>query len=118
MNNLVSIIIPIYNRADLIIQTLESISNQTHENFECLIIDDGSEDDTENVVKGFVESDTRFQFFKRPSNKVKGPNACRNYGFEKATGDFIYFFDSDDFLKEKALFSLVYYGVWRPCGVQ
>jgi glycosyltransferase involved in cell wall biosynthesis len=103
MSNLVSIIIPIYNRADLIIQTLESISNQTHENFECLIIDDGSEDDTENVVNEFIESDTRFQFFKRPSNKVKGPNACRNYGFEKASGDFIYFFDSDDFLKEKAL---------------
>lgn len=103
MNNLVSIIIPTYNRADVIIQTLESIRHQTYKNFECLIIDDGSEDATENVVNKFIESDTRFHFYKRPTTKIKGPNACRNYGFEKATGNFIYFFDSDDYLKPNAL---------------
>lgn len=103
MNNLVSIIIPTYNRADLIIETLESIRNQTYENFECLIVDDASEDKTEEVISKFIESDNRFQLHKRPSNKIKGPNACRNYGFEKAKGDFVYFFDSDDFLKPHAL---------------
>lgn len=103
MNSLVSIIIPVYNRADLIISTLESIRNQTYSLFECLIVDDGSEDETAEVVSEFMESDSRFLFYKRPAGSIKGPNACRNYGFEKAQGDFIYFFDSDDFLKSHAL---------------
>ncbi|HRE79347.1 MAG TPA: glycosyltransferase family A protein [Flavobacterium sp.] len=103
MNNLVSIIIPTYNRADLIIKTLESIRNQTYQHFECLIIDDGSNDSTEQIVQLFIDSDNRFEFFKRPSDTKKGPNTCRNYGFVKAKGNFIYFFDSDDFLKPHAL---------------
>lgn len=103
MSNLISIIIPTYNRANLIIQTLESIRNQTYQNFECIIVDDGSDDDSEKLVSNFIETDNRFQFYKRPSNIKKGPNACRNYGFQKAKGDFIYFFDSDDFLKPHAL---------------
>lgn len=103
MNNLVSIIIPTYNRADIISTTLESIRNQTYKYFECLIVDDGSDDKTEEVVLKFIDSDNRFKFYIRPSNKIKGPNSCRNYGFEKAKGDFIYFFDSDDFLKLHAL---------------
>ncbi|WP_396148812.1 glycosyltransferase family 2 protein [Flavobacterium sp.] len=103
MGKLVSIIIPTYNRANLIIQTLESIRNQTYREFECLIIDDGSDDNTEEVVQLFINADNRFQFLERPSNKIKGPNSCRNYGFEKARGEFIYFFDSDDFLKPHAL---------------
>lgn len=103
MSNLISIIIPTFNRANLIIQTLESIQNQTYQNFECIIVDDGSDDDSEKVVSNFIEKDNRFQFYKRPSDKIKGPNACRNYGFEKSKGEFIYFFDSDDFLKPHAL---------------
>ncbi|MEZ4838940.1 glycosyltransferase family 2 protein [Flavobacterium sp.] len=103
MDNLVSIIIPAYNRADLIVSTLESIRHQTHKEFECLIIDDDSNDNTAEVVQLFIESDNRFQFYKRPISKIKGPNSCRNYGFEKAKGNFIYFFDSDDFLKPHAL---------------
>jgi glycosyltransferase involved in cell wall biosynthesis len=103
MSNLISIIIPTYNRANLIIQTLESIQNQTYQNFECIIVDDGSDDDSEKVVSNFIEKDNRFQFYKRPSDKIKGPNACRNYGYEKSKGEFIYFFDSDDFLKPHAL---------------
>lgn len=103
MNSLISIIIPAYNRADLIISTLESIRNQTYPQFECLIVDDGSEDETAEVVSEFMESDSRFLFYKRPAGSIKGPNTCRNYGFEKAQGDFIYFFDSDDFLKPHAL---------------
>jgi glycosyltransferase involved in cell wall biosynthesis len=103
MDSLISIIIPTYNRVDLITQTLESIQNQSYKNFECLVIDDGSTDNTEMIVQKFFKIDNRFQFYKRPSGRKKGPNACRNYGFEIAKGNFIYFFDSDDFLKPHAL---------------
>lgn len=103
MNNLISIIIPTYNRANLISMTLKSIQNQSYKNFECLVVDDGSTDETEMVLQNFIKSDPRFQFLKRPSSRKNGPNSCRNYGFEKAIGDFIYFFDSDDFLKSHAL---------------
>jgi len=103
MNKLISIIIPTYNRADLIIQTLESIQNQSYKDFECLIVDDGSDDNSEQVIQEFIVSDNRFQFLKRPVKRKKGPNACRNFGFENAKGEFIYFFDSDDFLKPHAL---------------
>lgn len=102
-NDLISIIIPTFNRADFIIQTLESIQNQSYKNFECLTIDDGSTDNTEMIVQKKFNYDKRFQFLKRPLNTKKGPNACRNYGFQNAKGDFIYFFDSDDFLKPHAL---------------
>lgn len=102
-NHLISIIIPVFNRANLIIPTLVSISEQSFEDYECLIIDDGSTDSTEAVVLKFIETDNRFKFYKRPLNRTKGPNACRNYGFEKAKGEFIYFFDSDDYLKPNAL---------------
>ncbi len=103
MNKLISIIIPTYNRADLISKTLESIQNQSYKDFECLIVDDGSEDDSEEIIQLFSDSDNRFQFHKRPLNRIKGPNACRNFGFEISKGDFIYFFDSDDILKSNAL---------------
>jgi glycosyltransferase involved in cell wall biosynthesis len=103
MDKLVSIIIPTFNRADLISDTLESIRIQTYPNFECLIVDDGSTDDSKKVISSFCNSDKRFQLFSRPQDRIKGPNTCRNYGFENAKGDFIYFFDSDDFLKPNAL---------------
>ena len=103
MDKLVSIIIPTFNRADLIIDTLRSIRAQTYQNFECLLVDDGSTDESNQVISSFCNSDKRFQLFIRPQNRIKGPNACRNYGFEQAKGDFIYFFDSDDFLKPNAL---------------
>ena len=107
MDKLVSVIIPTFNRAAVIIDTLESIRKQTYPNFECLVVDDGSTDDSIKVIASFCEKDNRFQLFSRPSNRMKGPNACRNYGFENAKGDFIYFFDSDDFLKPTALESYV-----------
>lgn len=107
MDKLVSIIIPTYNRADLISQTLESIRNQTYQQFECIIVDDGSADNSNEIIQLFIESDNRFQFHKRPITRAKGPNACRNYGFEKAKGAFIYFFDSDDFLKPHAVATYV-----------
>ncbi len=106
MDNLISIIIPTYNRADLLHETLESFIGQTHENWECLIVDDGSTDTTVEVIKNYTVKDKRFKLLSRPPNRQKGANACRNYGFEQSSGVFINWFDSDDiaapeFLEQK-----------------
>ncbi|WP_274475884.1 glycosyltransferase family 2 protein [Mangrovimonas aestuarii] len=101
-SSLVSIIIPTYNRAHLISRTLDSILDQTYSKWECIIVDDGSTDDTKNVVQNFVDKDSRFQYYRRPKSIPKGANACRNYGFELSRGEFINWLDSDDvFLPEK-----------------
>ncbi|MFC4739536.1 glycosyltransferase family 2 protein [Flavobacterium ponti] len=97
-NPLISIIIPAYNRAQLIRETLDSILAQTYENWECIIVDDGSTDNTEEVLKEYQASDNRFQFYKRPNDKLKGANACRNYGFQLSRGEYVGWFDSDDIM--------------------
>ncbi|MCK7589902.1 glycosyltransferase [Subsaxibacter sp. CAU 1640] len=97
-NQLVSIIIPTYNRADLLPQTLDSIWDQTYENWECLIIDDGSVDNTKAVVASYVQKDPRFKYSIRPNGYGSGGNGARNYGFEISSGKFIQWFDSDDLM--------------------
>lgn len=94
----ISLIIPTYNRANLIAETLQSVINQTYSNWECIIVDDGSSDNTEQVVNNFIDKDARISYYKRPENRPKGANACRNFGFEKSTGDIINWLDSDDLL--------------------
>ncbi len=91
---LFSIIIPTYNRALLLGDTIESVLNQKFEDFELLIIDDGSTDNTQAVVQKFV-SDVRVRYFKK-ENGERG--AARNFGASLATGQFINFFDSDDLM--------------------
>ncbi|MFP4845637.1 glycosyltransferase family 2 protein [Winogradskyella sp. PE311] len=95
---LVSVIIPTFNRAAIIRETLDSLIAQTYERWECLIIDDGSTDDLELLVAKYTQRDNRFRFYKRPKEKQKGANACRNYGFEKSNGEFVNWFDSDDIM--------------------
>ncbi|WP_416448157.1 glycosyltransferase family 2 protein [Leeuwenhoekiella sp. A2] len=100
---LVSIIIPTYNRAHLITETLDSILVQTYKNWECIIVDDGSTDNTEEIVQTYLENDSRFQYHHRPEDRLKGANACRNYGFELSRGEYIQWFDSDDLMERNAL---------------
>ncbi len=87
-----------YNRAQLITKALKSIQNQVFENWECLIIDDGSTDQTSEVVLEFIKEDTRFRYKSRPSNYKKGLPGCRNYGLDIAKGNYIIFFDDDDII--------------------
>lgn len=99
---LVSVIIPVYNRDYLIKETLDSIKNQTYQNFECIIVDDGSTDSTKSIVQKFIMVDSRFKYLERPSERLKGANSCRNFGFEQSKGEYINWFDSDDIMhKEK-----------------
>jgi len=95
---MITIIMPIYNRAHLIEETLNSIKAQTYTNWECIIVDDGSTDNTLEVTKNVIKEDNRIQLFKRPETVKKGPSACRNYAFLKAIGSYIQFFDSDDIM--------------------
>lgn len=99
----ISIIIPTFNRVHLLEETMNSILAQTYENWECLIVDDGSTDDSQKVFNRYADLDSRFLFFKRPPSKRKGANACRNIGLEKATGNYVIFFDSDDLMTENHL---------------
>lgn len=104
MNSLlVSIIIPTYNRAHLIGETLDSILMQTYTNWECIIVDDGSIDNTENVIENYVDRDSRFRFYHRPKNLLGGGNAARNYGFQHSKGEFTNWFDSDDIMHKDHL---------------
>jgi glycosyltransferase involved in cell wall biosynthesis len=96
-HNKISIVIPTYNRVDLIVETLNSVLGQTYTNWECIIVDDGSTDNISEVLISYLK-DPRFKFYNRPLEKKKGANSCRNYGFEMSTGDFIKWFDSDDIM--------------------
>ena len=102
MRQLISIIIPTYNRAHIIGETLDSIISQTYTNWECIVVDDGSTDNTQEFLQEYIDKDARFQYHQRPKNRLKGPCSCRNYGFEKSKGDYINFFDSDDIYKTNA----------------
>jgi len=96
MNKLISIIIPTFNRVHIIRETLDSIKSQTYANWECIVVDDGSTDGTNVLLEDYCKNDSRFQYYFRPKNRLKGPNSCRNIGFEKSKGAYINFFDSDD----------------------
>lgn len=87
-------------------ETLDSILAQTYIHWECIVVDDGSTDTTDEVLKKYEKSDPRFRFYHRPVDSPKGANTCRNYGFEVSKGEFINWFDDDDvmlpdFLKVK-----------------
>jgi len=92
----ISVIIPTYNRSHVIRNALETVRLQSYTNWECLIIDDGSTDTSEEIITKYIKSDNRFKFISRTNSRKKGAATCRNIGLENATGQFIQFLDSDD----------------------
>lgn len=120
----VSVIIPTYNRAHLIKRAIESILNQSFQDFEIIIVDDGSTDSTEDVIKSFQEKDKRIRYFRHGKNEGEG--AARNTGIKLSQSPFIAFQDSDDISlperlekqvkileKEPNEVGLVYSDMWR-----
>lgn len=105
--NLVSIIIPNYNSELTIVDTLKSVIAQTYSDWELLIVDDGSTDECEKVIKPFISS--KIHYLKRPDTIKKGGNACRNLGIRKASGKYLIFLDSDDLLAPYCLEQRVTY---------
>lgn len=91
--NLVSIIVPIYNQAQYLDECLISVLNQTYPNWECLIIDDGSTDDSATIAQGWVNKDSRFKLFKKQN---EGVAIARNFGISQAMGTWILPLDADD----------------------
>lgn len=100
---LVSVIIPTYNRAYLIGETLDSVLAQTYQNWECVVVDDGSNDNTDEVVGTYVEKDKRFKYYHRPEEHLPGGNGARNYGFKMSQGEYVNWFDSDDLMLPEKL---------------
>lgn len=96
MNPKVSIVMATYNRAHFIAETLYAIQNQTFSDWECIIIDDGGNDNTVEVIMPFLQNDNRFKFHIRNDNYLKGLPGCRNFGLDLSLGDNIIFFDDDD----------------------
>ncbi|MDT0688602.1 glycosyltransferase family 2 protein [Salegentibacter sp. F188] len=96
MGNKISIILPTLNRVHLIGEMLDSVLKQTFENWECLIIDDGSTDNTKEIVHSYTEKEKRFKYLQRSDSHQKGLPGARNYGLECAKGKYIIFFDDDD----------------------
>lgn len=90
----VSVIIPTYNRAQLIGRAIQSVLNQSYKDLEIFVVDDGSTDDTERVIKEFQKQDKRIRYIRHEENK--GAAAARNTGVKNAKGEYIAFQDSDD----------------------
>ncbi len=101
---MVSIIIPTYNYAEYLAETLNSVNGQSYHDWECIIFDDGSEDETKEVAAKFVKQDDRFKYFYQ---KNSGVSAARNNAIKMAKGEFIQFLDGDDLLQEDKLRSQI-----------
>jgi teichuronic acid biosynthesis glycosyltransferase TuaG len=101
MQPLVSIITPSYNSEKFISETIQSVQNQTHENWEMIIVDDSSKDKTVDIIEGFIKNDTRIQLHKLDENL--GAGIARNTAIKIAKGDYIAFLDADDLWKPEKL---------------
>lgn len=91
MKPLISVIIPTYNRSEQVMKALNSVLSQNYDNFEVLVCDDGSIDDTEEKIRSI--KDKRIRYLKQEN---RGPGAARNLGLKNSKGDLIAFLDSDD----------------------
>lgn len=95
MNPLVSIVVPCYKQAHFLEDSLQSVLDQTYGEWECIIVNDGSPDNTEAIAKKWVEKDSRFSYLFQEN---KGLPSARNEGIKRSAGEFIVALDSDDIL--------------------
>ncbi|MCA9064569.1 MAG: glycosyltransferase [Planctomycetaceae bacterium] len=95
--SLVSIIIPHFDRSELLGETLHSLQSQTHSKWEAIIVDDGSSVEHRLGIRKYTEHDTRIKIVDRHT-QPRGPSACRNIGVKTAVGEYLLFLDSDDLL--------------------
>lgn len=98
MDRTISVIIPCFNSAKFIERCLESILNQTYQNLEILVVDDGSTDDSANVIQKIAKRDSRVKYIYQPNS---GVSAARNKGIECASGELVTFVDSDDTIAQE-----------------
>lgn len=97
MNPLLSIVMPVFNGTEELKTMIDSVLDNSYQDWELLAVDDGSNDETKNVLKTYAARDRRIRFIER-NREPKGAQTCRNIGLEIAQGEYIVFFDSDDFI--------------------
>lgn len=97
---LVSVIMPVYKVEAFVKKSIESIQNQTYTQWELLVVDDGSPDNSASIVREMMATDSRIQLFQKSNG---GLSDARNFGMERARGEFLYFIDSDDWAEPDLL---------------
>lgn len=102
--NTISIIVPVYNAEKYLKRCIDSILSQTEKNFECILIDDGSTDNSSIIMNNYLELDQRLKVLQK---KNAGVSSARNIGLDMAKGDYIVFIDADDYVSETYLANLL-----------
>lgn len=100
MSPFFSIIVPVYNKERYITRCLDSVIKQTYTDFECILVDDGSTDDSNTICRGYFEASNRFLMIEKENG---GLSDARNYGVKHAKGEYVLFLDADDMLHPEAL---------------
>lgn len=112
MSPLISIVIPVYNTEQYIAETIQSVIDQTYENWELLLVDDGSTDGSATIIKSFAENDSRIHYFYKENG---GQASARNEGIKKSKGTYVGFLDADDlWLKNKLAQQIKELGIYQP----
>jgi len=96
-NDLISVVVPVYNTCNYLEKCIVSLINQTYKNIEIIIIDDGSTDDSRKVIEKYIDIDSRISYYYQENS---GPGIARNHGIDKSNGRYITFVDSDDYVEE------------------
>ena len=111
----VSVIIPTHNCGRYLVESVESVLNQSLADFELIVVDDGSTDGTDKIMKPYLD-DSRVKYIKKPERR--GLSAARNTGIEASIGDFISFLDADDmFVEGKIQRQLDFFEDRKQCGL-
>ncbi|MBQ7151364.1 MAG: glycosyltransferase family 2 protein [Synergistaceae bacterium] len=97
MEDLISVIVPVYNSQNFLEECLNSIVNQTYKNLEIILVNDGSKDQSPEICKAFAEKDSRIKFFSKENG---GQASARNFALDRITGRYVTFIDSDDWVRE------------------
>ncbi|HTB30404.1 MAG TPA: glycosyltransferase family 2 protein [Bacteroidia bacterium] len=111
---LVSVVIPCYNGAQYLSEALDSILSQSYSNWECIVADDGSMDNSKEVVQAYIKKDSRFKYVYQNNS---GPCAARNLGIKVSKGEFLQFLDSDDLIEKDKLKVQVEIFLKNPCDL-
>lgn len=102
---MISIIIPVFNSGKYLNQCIDSILNQTFKEFEIILVDDGSSDDSLNIIESYAKNNKNIKYFTQSNN---GAAAARNFALTQCSGDFIAFIDSDDYIESSYLEDLMF----------
>lgn len=101
---LISVVVPVFNAEKFLDRSITSVISQSYKNWELLLIDDGSKDNSRKICEGYAANDDRIKVLIKENS---GPAAARNFGVQNSKGDFIFFLDADDFIEINSLKVLV-----------